>query len=95
MDACCEQKAEGLTTLRRQHRNMLVTVLVINAAHDMFNTQVRAGSQQRVEVLGIRVWSDACCAGIERPNRFFRNIIVAGLKVGQGMDIPALRQVWV
>ena len=41
MDACCEQKAEGLTTLRRQHRNMLVPVLVINAV--LFIVEAAAG----------------------------------------------------
>lgn len=31
MDACCDQKADELTTLRAKHRSVLVAVLLINA----------------------------------------------------------------
>jgi cation diffusion facilitator family transporter len=31
MDTCCEQKADELTTLRGEHRSVLVAVLLINA----------------------------------------------------------------
>jgi cation diffusion facilitator family transporter len=41
MDACCEQKVEELKTLRGQHRNVLVAVLVINAV--LFFIEAAAG----------------------------------------------------
>jgi cation diffusion facilitator family transporter len=41
MDSCCEQKADNLTTLRGQHKNILVVVLVINAV--LFVIEAAAG----------------------------------------------------
>src|SRR5258708_3438138 len=41
MDSCCEQKADELTTLRGQHKNILVAVLVINAV--LFVVEAGAG----------------------------------------------------
>jgi cation diffusion facilitator family transporter len=41
MDDCCETKAQELTTLRGKHRNVLVTVLVINAV--LFVVEAAAG----------------------------------------------------
>ena len=41
MDACCEQKAEEITTLRGEHRKVLVVVLVINAV--LFVVEAIAG----------------------------------------------------
>ena len=41
MDACCEQKAEEIKTLRGEHRNVLVVVLVINAV--LFFVEAGAG----------------------------------------------------
>ena len=41
MDACCEQKADELTTLRGKHRSVLVAVLVINAV--LFVVEAGAG----------------------------------------------------
>lgn len=41
MDACCEQKADELTTLRGKHRNVLVAVLIINAV--LFFVEAAAG----------------------------------------------------
>lgn len=41
MDTCCVEKAEELKTLRGKHRNVLVTVLVINAV--LFVIEAGAG----------------------------------------------------
>jgi cation diffusion facilitator family transporter len=41
MDACCEQKAEEITTLRGEHRKVLVVVLMINAV--LFVVEATAG----------------------------------------------------
>ena len=41
MDACCETKADELNALRGKHRNVLVTVLVINAV--LFVLEAAAG----------------------------------------------------
>jgi len=41
MDSCCEQNADELTTLRGQHKNILVAVLVINAV--LFVIEAAAG----------------------------------------------------
>jgi cation diffusion facilitator family transporter len=41
MDSCCEQKADDLTRLRGQHKNVLVAVLVINAV--LFVVEATAG----------------------------------------------------
>src|ERR671919_3055535 len=41
MDACCEQKAEEITTLRGEQRKVLVVVLVINAV--LFVVEAIAG----------------------------------------------------
>lgn len=41
MDACCEQKAEEVNTLRGEHRSVLVIVLVINAV--LFFVEAVAG----------------------------------------------------
>jgi cation diffusion facilitator family transporter len=41
MDACCEQKAEEITTLRGEHRNVLIIVLVVNAV--LFVVEAAAG----------------------------------------------------
>jgi cation diffusion facilitator family transporter len=41
MDACCEQKAEEIKTLRGEHRRVLVVVLVINAV--LFVVEAIAG----------------------------------------------------
>ena len=41
MDACCEQKAEEITTLRGEHRKVLVVILVINAV--LFVVEAIAG----------------------------------------------------
>jgi Co/Zn/Cd efflux system component len=41
MDACCEQKAEEINTLRGEHRKVLIVVLVINAA--LFVVEAGAG----------------------------------------------------
>jgi cation diffusion facilitator family transporter len=41
MDACCEQKAEGIKTLRGEHRKVLIVVLVINAV--LFVVEAGAG----------------------------------------------------
>jgi len=41
MDACCEQKAEEIKTLRGEHRKVLVVVLVINAV--LFVVEAGAG----------------------------------------------------
>ncbi len=41
MDDCCETKAQELTVLRGQHKNVLVTVLVINAV--LFVIEAAAG----------------------------------------------------
>lgn len=41
MDACCEQKAEGLKILRDEHRKVLVLVLAINAV--LFVVEATAG----------------------------------------------------
>jgi cation diffusion facilitator family transporter len=41
MDTCCDEKAAELTTLRGKHRNVLVTVLVINAG--LFIVEAAAG----------------------------------------------------
>ena len=41
MDTCCEEKAEELTASRGKHRNVLVTVLVINAV--LFVVEAAAG----------------------------------------------------
>jgi cation diffusion facilitator family transporter len=41
MDACCEQKAEEITTLRGEHRKVLLVVLVINAV--LFVVEATAG----------------------------------------------------
>lgn len=41
MDACCEQKADELTTLLGKHRNVLVAVLIINAV--LFIIEAAAG----------------------------------------------------
>jgi len=41
MDACCEQKAQEITTLRVEHRKVLVVVLVINAV--LFVVEATAG----------------------------------------------------
>jgi len=42
MDACCEEKAEEIETLRGEHRKVLVVVLVINAVLFV----VEAGARQ-------------------------------------------------
>jgi cation diffusion facilitator family transporter len=41
MDSCCETKAEEISALRGQHRNVLVAVLVINAV--LFIIEAAAG----------------------------------------------------
>jgi cation diffusion facilitator family transporter len=41
MDACCEQKAEEIATLRGEHRKVLIVVLVINAV--LFVVEAAAG----------------------------------------------------
>ena len=41
MDACCEQKAEEIDTLRGEHRKVLIVVLVINAV--LFVVEAGAG----------------------------------------------------
>jgi cation diffusion facilitator family transporter len=41
MDSCCETKAEELTALRGEHKKVLTTVLVINAA--LFIVEAAAG----------------------------------------------------
>lgn len=41
MDACCEQKADELTTLRGKHKSVLVIVLIINAV--LFFVEAAAG----------------------------------------------------
>jgi len=41
MDACCEQKAEEIKTLRGEHRQVLIVVLVINAV--LFVVEAGAG----------------------------------------------------
>ena len=41
MDACCEQKAEEIKTLRDEHRKVLIVVLVINAV--LFVVEAGAG----------------------------------------------------
>jgi cation diffusion facilitator family transporter len=41
MDACCEQKADEITTLRGKHKNVLVIVLIINAI--LFLVEAAAG----------------------------------------------------
>lgn len=41
MDACCEQKADEITTLRGKHKNVLVIVLIINAI--LFVVEAAAG----------------------------------------------------
>jgi cation diffusion facilitator family transporter len=41
MDACCEQKAEEIKTLRGEHRKVLIVVLVINAV--LFVVEAGAG----------------------------------------------------
>jgi len=41
MDICCDEKAEELSALRAKHRNVLVTVLVINAV--LFVVEAAAG----------------------------------------------------
>ena len=41
MDACCEQKADEITTLRGKHKNVLVIVLIINAV--LFVVEAAAG----------------------------------------------------
>jgi Co/Zn/Cd efflux system component len=41
MDACCEQKADEITTLRGKHKNVLVIVLIINAV--FFVVEAAAG----------------------------------------------------
>jgi cation diffusion facilitator family transporter len=41
MDACCEQKADEITTLRGKHRNVLVIVLIVNAV--LFVVEAAAG----------------------------------------------------
>jgi Co/Zn/Cd efflux system component len=41
MDACCEQKAEEIKTLRGEHRKVLTVVLVINAV--LFVVEAGAG----------------------------------------------------
>ena len=41
MDACCEQKADELTTLRGKHRSVLIAVLIINAV--LFFVEAAAG----------------------------------------------------
>jgi cation diffusion facilitator family transporter len=41
MDACCEQKAEEIKTLRGEHRQVLIVVLVINAV--LFVVEATAG----------------------------------------------------
>ncbi|HEV8719714.1 MAG TPA: cation transporter [Candidatus Binatia bacterium] len=41
MDACCEQKAKEITTLRGEHRKVLLVVLVINAG--LFIVEATAG----------------------------------------------------
>jgi len=41
MDACCEEKAEELKTLRGEHKNVLIVVLVINAV--LFVVEAGAG----------------------------------------------------
>lgn len=41
MDACCEQKAEEIQTLRGEHRKVLIVVLVINAV--LFVVEAGAG----------------------------------------------------
>jgi cation diffusion facilitator family transporter len=41
MDACCEQKAEEIQTLRDEHRKVLIVVLVINAV--LFVVEAGAG----------------------------------------------------
>src|SRR3989337_891210 len=41
MDACCEQKAEEIKTLRGEHRKVLIVVLVINAV--LFVVEAAAG----------------------------------------------------
>jgi Co/Zn/Cd efflux system component len=41
MDNCCDEKAEELTSLRGKHRNVLVTVLAINAI--LFGVEAAAG----------------------------------------------------
>ena len=41
MDACCEQKAEEIKTLRGEHRKVLIVVLVINAV--LFFVEAGAG----------------------------------------------------
>jgi Co/Zn/Cd efflux system component len=41
MDACCEQKAEEIKTLRGEHRKVLIVVLVLNAV--LFVVEAAAG----------------------------------------------------
>ncbi len=41
MDACCEQKAEEIKTLRGEHRKVLIVVLIINAV--LFVVEAGAG----------------------------------------------------
>jgi len=41
MDACCEQKADEITTLRGKHKNVLVIVLIVNAV--LFVVEAAAG----------------------------------------------------
>jgi len=41
MDACCEEKAEEIKTLRGEHRNILIVVLVVNAV--LFVVEAAAG----------------------------------------------------
>src|SRR5438094_9891775 len=41
MDACCEQKAEEIQTLRGEHRKVLIAVLVVNAV--LFVVEAGAG----------------------------------------------------
>jgi cation diffusion facilitator family transporter len=41
MDTCCDEKAEELSALRAKHRNVLVTVLVINVV--LFVVEAAAG----------------------------------------------------
>ena len=41
MDACCETKAEELSALRDEHKNVLIVVLVINAV--LFIVEAAAG----------------------------------------------------
>ena len=41
MDACCEQKAQEITTLRGEHKKVLVVVLLINAV--LFVVEATAG----------------------------------------------------